>query len=155
MRTNIILGILLTIISVTLFAQKPMKGIAGAGPDKIYVNLGFELLSKKMPFNDCIAYRIERKRTDEKSWKQLVELETTTSKNDFKDKLADAMKVVPNPLPVDFIPVEKVWGKVDEYIYWTRSNTGELYYRSASLSELLMLIQMQKQVLRTNTGYLK
>jgi fibronectin type 3 domain-containing protein len=115
MKTKNIIGILLTLCSVTLFAQNPVKGVAGAGPDKIYINLGTELLSKKMPFNDCIAYRIERKQMEEKLWTQLAEIECTTSKSNFESKLADAMNIVPNPLPLNSIPVDKIWEKVEKY----------------------------------------
>jgi hypothetical protein len=62
MKTKIIFGIIVTLCSFTLYAQKPVKGLAGAGPDKIYIHLGLELASKAHPANDIVGYRLERKR---------------------------------------------------------------------------------------------
>jgi fibronectin type 3 domain-containing protein len=115
MKTINLIWILLIIGPAELFAQQPIKAIVGAGPDKIYVNLGNELLSRSIPFNDAVQYRIERKQAPENSWKQLAEIETALSLSEFKNNLVAAMKVVPNPASIKSIPVENIWKRVETY----------------------------------------
>ena len=116
MKTKCVIILFIPIFfSLSLFAQQPAKGIAGGGPRGIYVHLGNSLLTSSHPVNGSIGYRIERKKTGEKNWSVLVDLESASSQSEFITRFEESSSLVPYPLSSSEVPLINLWERIEKW----------------------------------------
>ncbi len=129
----------LILMSQSVFAQQTGNTVASGGPLGIYVQLGTNLPSAIHPVDGGVAYSIERRVSGENKWVPIASVSAPASLSDFRSRLEKSMHEVPEPIPMNYIPIDTLWqlvsryGSMDSLGFWSnvlavRLAAGMMYF---------------------------
>ncbi|MFN3428260.1 MAG: hypothetical protein ACK41G_11900 [Candidatus Thermochlorobacter sp.] len=110
--------------ALSAWAQTPSQRFAIGGAQGIYLVLGTAKVSKAQPVGGIAFYRIERKKTSEKEWTQLADVESPNSLSELQTRLDQLRRTQPDLYDAEGIPLVAYWtqvekspARVDTFIY--------------------------------------
>lgn len=92
-------------------AQQTLPNIARVGASGIFVYAGETISDTK---GTVTGYRIERRETSDKDFKQVALLNPTGSLGDFKTRMKESLSWLPYPLSIDGFRADSIWKKGKE-----------------------------------------
>ncbi len=106
---------ILILVSHIAFSQETGNTFAYGGPLGIYVTLGSEMPTPARAVNGGVSYLIERRVSGEQNWQQIATVSAPTSLAEFRSRLDRSIQEVAEPIPLSFIPVDRLWQMIQRY----------------------------------------
>ncbi len=110
---NILLLSCFILLSSKTPGQKKASDLFHAGKDAVFIDMGQYLVSSANPKENISAYRIDKTAAGKNKWSTIAEVEAPATLNEFKERLLKFNKYFPEPTPVEDLPVDTIWTKIN------------------------------------------